>query len=121
MSSNKSETAVCGSLFEDLDDWEVITGCHQNWTSVSQLIETSVYFRLVWHKSSDMILSTLGLAQAYCAINLPHQMMIIHVHTYVLCYSELSTSCSIVMYAPLSMLNNGLCIAMLVWCMHGMC
>ena len=30
-------------FFEDLDDWEVITGGHQNWTSVSQLIETSVY------------------------------------------------------------------------------
>ena len=34
-------------FFEDLDDWEVITGCHQNRTSVSQLIETSVYFQLV--------------------------------------------------------------------------
>ena len=47
------------------------TGCHQNRTSVSQLIETSVYFWLVWCKSSDMILSTLGLAQAYCAKTFP--------------------------------------------------
>ena len=31
-------------FFEDLDHWEVITGCHQNRTSVSQLIETLVYF-----------------------------------------------------------------------------
>ena len=55
MSSNENETAVCGSLFEDLDDWEVITGCHQNWTSVPQLIETSAYFQLVRCKSSDII------------------------------------------------------------------
>ena len=44
-----------GSLFEDLDDWEVTTGCHQNQTLVSQLIQALVYFRLVWRKSSDMI------------------------------------------------------------------
>ena len=55
MSSNVSETAVCGSLYEDLNDWEVIPGCHHNWTSVSQLIETSVYFQLVRCKSSDII------------------------------------------------------------------
>ena len=55
MNSNESRTAVCGSLFEDLDDWEVITGGHQNQTSVSQLIETSVYFQLVRRKSSDII------------------------------------------------------------------
>ena len=30
--------------FEDLDDWEVNTGCHQNRTSVPQLIVTSVFF-----------------------------------------------------------------------------
>ena len=68
MSSNESETAVCGSLFEDLDDWEVITGCHQNWTSVSQLIETSVYFQLVWRKSSDIICQndiTLSISVVY--------------------------------------------------------
>ena len=40
MSSDDSETAVCGSFFDDLDDWEVITGCHQNRTSFPQLIET---------------------------------------------------------------------------------
>ena len=43
---------------------------NQDRTSVSQPIETSVYFQLVRSKSSDIILSTLGLAQAYCAINL---------------------------------------------------
>ena len=61
MSSNKSETAVCGSLFEDLDDWEVITGYHQNRTLVSQPIETLAYFQLVWRKSSGMILSGFTL------------------------------------------------------------
>ena len=39
---------------DDLDDWEVITGYHQNRT-VPQSIETSVYFQLVGHKSSDKI------------------------------------------------------------------
>ena len=29
-------------LFHYLDDWEVITGCHQNRTSVPQLVETLV-------------------------------------------------------------------------------
>ena len=43
----------------DLDDWEVITGCHQNRTSVPQPIETSVYFWLVRHKSSDIICQML--------------------------------------------------------------
>ena len=43
------------SVVLDSDDWEVITGGHQNRTSVSQLIETSVYFQLVWRKSSDII------------------------------------------------------------------
>ena len=71
---NRLKSLLAGSFFfffffgGDLDDWEVITGCHQNRTSVPQLIETSVYFWLVRHKSSDIILSTLGLAQAYCAI-----------------------------------------------------
>ena len=41
--------------FEDLNDWEVITGCHQNRNSVSRMIETLVYFQLVRHKSSDII------------------------------------------------------------------
>ena len=40
---------------DDLDDWEVTTGCHQNRTLVPQLIETLVYFWLVQCKSSDII------------------------------------------------------------------
>ena len=39
MSSNEGETAVCGSLmifFPSLDDWEAITGCQLNRTSVPQ-------------------------------------------------------------------------------------
>ena len=39
MSSNHSKTAVCGSSFDYLDDWEVINGCHLNQTSVPQLIK----------------------------------------------------------------------------------
>ena len=34
---------VRGEGFEDLDDWEVITGCHQNRNSVLRM-ETSVFF-----------------------------------------------------------------------------
>ena len=55
MNSNENETVVCGSLYEDLDGWEVITDCHQNRTSVPQLKETSAYFQLVRCKSSDII------------------------------------------------------------------
>ena len=29
-------------IFDDLDDWEVITGCHLNRTSVPQLVRTLV-------------------------------------------------------------------------------
>ena len=69
-SSNESETAVCGSLFEDLNDWEVITGCHQNRTSVPQLIETSVYFQLVRHKSRDMICQIKNYFTGYQGYNI---------------------------------------------------
>ena len=46
MSSNESETAVCGS-FEHLDDWEVNHWLPSNRTSVPQLIETFSLFQLV--------------------------------------------------------------------------
>ena len=58
---NRLKSLLAGSFFwgggGDLDDWEVITGCRQNRTSVPQPIEASVYFWLVRHKSSDIILS----------------------------------------------------------------
>ena len=68
--SSKREPQTAVSLYLSSSVWYTLYII-----SVSQLIETSVYFRLVWCKSSDMILSTLGLllTQAYCAKNLPHQ------------------------------------------------
>ena len=52
-----------------------------------------------------------------CTLRLVPQFLVLHTDLYVM----LCTLSSIVMYAPLSMLNNGLCIDMLVWCMHGVC
>ena len=71
MSSNEKETAVCGSILEDLDGWEVIT-CHQNWTSVPQLIETSAYFQLVRCKSSDIICQPYVLLCNNSSLQIPN-------------------------------------------------
>ena len=55
-------------VLDDLDDWEVISGCHQNQTLVPQLIETLV--STSWLAQIN-ILSILDLVQAYVQQDLP--------------------------------------------------
>ena len=57
MSSNESKTVcVCLPHFDDLDDWEVMTGCQLNRTSIPQLIGLQSY-QLVGVISSDLFLT----------------------------------------------------------------